>query len=263
MNKIEQNQTICRIFKLFYNLGIWQNEQESRKEFAVCKIGRKLFYLIYFVQYQIFLVTYALLSDNSNASAFLTAIEIPTAVITIKLVYLLWKKEEILTFIYDPIVSHSSADGQDLEEIKKKVKIFTKFIQTYMVMLVSGTVVMFFSCLPIFSSGKMLPLFISFKLSSKYSEILYWLAYGYVTSFLLCVNLVNFSTVIFWYIMLNYSIEYQVLGNKLKNLGINKTEQLQENCQSASRNLFHQDLIGLIRAQRNIFWYRFVQSYVG
>lgn len=45
---------------------------------------------------------------------FLVEVEILLFVVTIKLLYLLWKKDEILAFMFYPIVSHSTADADEL-----------------------------------------------------------------------------------------------------------------------------------------------------
>lgn len=51
MSTVKLNQTLFRMIRLFYLLGIWGKEERS--------VARKLFYLFYYILFQVFLVTIA------------------------------------------------------------------------------------------------------------------------------------------------------------------------------------------------------------
>lgn len=132
--------------------------------------------LLYYILFQIFLVTCAFLSDDDDEFVFLISLEIILTFVTIRLVYLLWKKQEILTFLYDPIVAHSTADNEMSVKINKKLKKCMTFLHAYLFFVGTTFVSYIVSCLPILSDDKMLPFFISFTLDVKFSDFLFWIA---------------------------------------------------------------------------------------
>lgn len=260
MYKIEINPTICRIFKLFYQFGIWPKEEESNFR----KMCRKLFYLFNHILYQVFLVTCSYLSPDQNECIFLLAVDISVAVVTVKLIYVLWKSEESFEFLYVRIVDVSVGDREEFELFNKKLNKFVKFVHVYLLMICVTFIFVMSSCLPIFSGEKQLPLFIDFTLDWEYSEIIYWITYAFMGSQMACTVLFNLIILLIWYAMLTYSIEYQALVNQFRNLGMNgmniRTKKvLKKNLKSETRNLYLQELIGLIKAHRNIFEYDIIK----
>lgn len=256
MFKIESNKTLCGIIKIFYQLGIWQIENVT-----IRIKSKKLLHWFNYVLFQIFLVACAFLSDDREEFVFLFEIEIVVSVISIKLMYLLWKEKEILTFLYDPILAHPDADTEMSMKINKKLKMFMKFVYSYLLMAYVSFVFYIISSLPIFSTKKMLPLFINFNLNLKYSEVVYWILYFLIVSWILYSNVSTHITIIIGYVMLNYSIAYHVLASQLKRLGLNAMEKklvdLRNNSNShpPTKTQFFQDLVRLIRAHQNIFQY--------
>lgn len=249
MYNVKTNQTFCRIIKIYYLLGIWQRGEES----ACRKIARKSFYMIYYCLFQIFLVSCALVSETANEAIFLAAVEILLSVVTIKLMYLLWKKDVIFAFLFDPSVMHATAaDTGSFELINRGLRKFMKFVHAYLLMLGIAFVFYILSTLPMFTTGRKLPFIINFTLIGKYSEIIYWVAYAFVISEIFFGFTCTLINVIIWYVLFNYSIEYQVLGHQLRNLGKHWIA-----IDASRRTKFHQDLIRLIRIHRNIFQYNF------
>lgn len=251
MHKMEINQTFHRMVKLLHHLGVWQNVEES----AFGKLGRKTIYLVYFNLFLIFMVSCAYIEDDKNESIFLWQIAIIVVVITIKLYYLLWKKDEILTFLYRRTECYA-----EFNEDNKKMKIFMKFVNAYYFMLVVSALVYVATTLPMFSRERELPFFIRFKLTGEYSEIIYWIAYVFLMSNIFFCNVFNLITSIIWYVMLNYGIEYETLGSKFRKLGTNKKIKMQTSKKPGSvhQNALRRsdqelkDLIDLIKTHRTL-----------
>lgn len=208
MHKIDFSQTFPRIVKLLHKIGVWHNGEES----ACRKVARKSVFLLYFNLIQIFIATSAYLAHDKSESIFLVQMVIVIFVLTIKLCYLLWKKNEILT-LYER--TKCFTDNQ-------KMKKFVKFVNGYFFMLGVAAVFFIESTLPIFSSVKTLPFYIRFRYTGKYSEMIYWAAYVFVGSSIFFCNIFNLITPLLWRIMLSYTLEYEALGNNLKNLGAKK-----------------------------------------
>lgn len=256
MNNVTMNQTIRRITKIFYFFGIWQSKEES----TFRKTGRKFIYMSSYILFQIFLVSCATLSKSENELIFLIAVEIMISVITIKLYYLLWEQDNVLAFVNDPIVDHLTADPDILMKLNTKIENFMNFVHSYLTMIGMSFTFYIISSLPIWPTERKLPLLIPyFNFIGKYSEIIYWIEYVYVVSGLICGFTCTLMNVIIWYIMFNYSVEYQVLGKQLRNLGVNKINKTDSrwfnNPQIATRKLFHQNCVDLIKSHRNIFRY--------
>lgn len=253
MYNVKTNQTLCRLTQLYYLLGIWQRGDES----ACRKMARKSFYILYYLLFQIFLVSCAIVSESKNEAIFLAAVEILLSVVTIKLMYLLWKKDEIFAFLFDPSVTHSTADTDSFELVNQGIRQFMKFVHSYLLMMGISFVFYILSTLPMFTNGRKLPFFINFTLVGKYSEFIYWIAYAFVISEIFFGFTCTAINVVIWYVLFNYSIEYQVLGNQLKNLGMNKLTTTNiapwRTINPLRRKTFHQDLTRLIRIHRNIF----------
>lgn len=249
MVQIEINATLSQIVKVFYQLGILRNEGES--DFR--KRCRKLYFLTYLVLFIILIITCAFVSDEKSESIFFLAIAIGATVVTVKAKFLLWKKEEFLEFLNLSVIVNSTEDSEESEEINKKLRKFIKFAHVYLLIMSCGCIISIVSCLPIFYSEKrLLPLFIHVSLDWKYSNIIYWSTYAFIASALFYFVVFNLTTILIWYMMLKYSNEYEVIGNRLRKLG-NKSFQTQT--KSQAQKLFLQDLIGLKKDHQKLYKY--------
>lgn len=248
MYEIEIHQTINRIVKLYNFLGIWRNEEESNGR----KRGRQIFFISYFILVVLYYILCAFCSDNINNFIFMLEVAIGVAVVGIKALYVFWKEKAILEFLYNRIVAHSTESRQRWEEVNVKLNSFMTCVHIYLYELYGALIFIIVSCSPLFFEEKTLPLYINFSMiwKWKYFDIMYWPTYvfaamGFVFS---CVFIL--VTVIVWYLMFTYSIEYQELGIQLKSLGTTE-----EKSQSAEYGAYARDLVRLIKAHRSIFEY--------
>lgn len=240
MFKIKENKFFYQIIKANYQFGIWSYKGES----YLGEMTRKLFFLLYFIMFQTLLVGCAFLSDDKDGFIFFMSIEFFVFVITIKLIHLLWKKEEILSFVNDDIMAHKTVEGDEMVPVMKKLKKCIICVRIYFVIL--GATFLLCISAPLFLSEKQLPLFIVFTLSWKCAELIYWMLYIFIIFGIILGCVAHSITLIILYVMYNYAIEYQVLASQLSNLGVKKTE----NSLSVER-----DLIRLIKIHCNLFEY--------
>ncbi|XP_037040972.1 putative odorant receptor 71a [Bradysia coprophila] len=251
MFSIELDEALQRILKIFYRMGIWQRDEESNYR----KIGMKMFYTFFGALFLIFFATNAFLCDDRNESIFSVQISIAAAILYVKTLYVLFNKQEILAFLYDPIVVHSIENREEYDETVKKINKFMNFVRPYCLAIFLTVSLLIVIKLPIFSTDKGLPLFISF--SWNRSEIIYWLAYLFLSLSCFLYATMNLITILIWYMMLNYSIDYELLGNKLRKLGvvkktIAKKAKKQKEFRLTQRSGFVEDLIVLVKAHRNL-----------
>ncbi|XP_037043155.1 uncharacterized protein LOC119079380 [Bradysia coprophila] len=240
MHNTELNQTLCQVTEVFYFLRMWTRKEESNS----FKIGRTLFFLIYYSLFQILLVTCSVLSPDANEAIFLATVEVFILVVTIKVKCLLWNKDDMCSFIFDPITTHSILDVDTTELVDKDITFFLKFIQFYLAINCSSVISIAVGALPMITNDRKLPLFISYKLDLEglYSDYVYWTAYVFVVSEVFLGIIFTLSNILIWYAMFNYSLEYQVIGSQMKQLGKNRL----------GRTDFQRDLIQVIKNHRNL-----------
>ncbi|XP_037035698.1 odorant receptor 94b-like [Bradysia coprophila] len=264
MATIEADKMLQQISKIFYLSGIWQSDGESKYR----KISKKCFYSLFAAWIPIFFAINAFRCVDRNESVHSAQIAVLTAVEYVKFLYLMYKKQEILSFLNDPIFVHSIQNREEYELANRKIEKLMKFLRPYCLAIFITVFLVIVIKLPIFSADKGLPFFISF--TWNVSEIFYWLAYLIISLSIVLSAVINFITVLVWYIMLNYSIEYELLGNKLKTLGVStekdknqdkndKQKKIVEKIQSRKSQIgvqqskkFVENLIVLIKAHRNL-----------
>ncbi len=237
MYKVELDPTLCRIMEIYRRVGIWRNDGES--DFRSSSM-RVLYFFLYCL-FSVYILTGAYISEDRNQKIFLVGIAISLSIITVKLAYLLWRKDEMLMFLDDPIMAHYTEDYGEAVIINQKIKSVAVFCKVYTLIIIVTLFIVVLLALPIFPRDvKMLPGFIPFTLESDYDTILYWMAfiYGAVSSYL--SGFYSLATLFVWYIMLHYAIEYKLLGHRLRSLG------------TKIPNAYHQELIHLIRAYTNL-----------
>lgn len=148
-----------QFIKMFYQMGIWQSDEESNYR----KIGKKCFYIFIGALMPIFFATNAFLCDDHNETVFLVQAVVLLAVVYVKFLYLLFKKREILAFLYDAIGVHSIRKWDKNVGTSKKSKNFITFVRAYCLAFLIIYPLIIVSKLPIFSTDKGLPFFISFS----------------------------------------------------------------------------------------------------
>ncbi len=241
MYKLQVDPTLCRMMEIYRRVGIWRNENESDSRKSCMRI-------LYFLQYFSFPVynfvgAYnAYHNNDKNQLIFLSEIVLAALITWLKSSYILWRKDKISNFLYDPIVTHCTENVGESLIAKQKIRKFAAFIKFYTLMISSIVIILLLMPLPMFlSDEKVLPLFIHCKLESIYDMVLFWIAY-LCGSIGIALSAVYSSLMLFvWYILYNYSIEYKLLGHRFRS---NDT---------TSPNAYHQELIHLIRAHNKLF----------
>ncbi|KAJ6649331.1 Odorant receptor 2a [Pseudolycoriella hygida] len=249
MYKVEVHKTLCIITQLMFFVGVWQNE----KKLTFCQKRIQYFYMTCPILFMISLGTFVILSSETNEAIFVLQLAIPTAVLNVKLAYLLFKQNEILGFLYDPICEHSIQDRMEWQRVTKIIDTFMKFVRAYVYMIGITSVLVLFLNFPVFSSDRKLPAYISFP--HQLPDSTYWFFFVVLDLGVSCCFLASLLVVLVWYAMYNYSIAYQVLGSRLRRLGLpieEVNERQRKNAKSKLRNSFAQDLIKLVKYYRNL-----------
>lgn len=220
---------------LYEQLGIWPKDDEL----TFCKVEKKKIFEFLFASFLACIATCVYLADNKSESLYLIPITILYAIITVKSIYLL-QKNTILEFVNDPIMCHRTEDRHEHDRLSNTIANFMMCIHVYLaaVFITQVLHVLYFIFRSIAFSDRMLPLFITFSWHD--SEIVYWCTFAVLSGLIVSSVFVILFTALIWYIMINYSIEYELLGHKLKTLG---TKQ---------GTTFCDELIILVKDHRNL-----------
>lgn len=234
---------INNICTLFYRICLWYSEDES----TLRETRVKLFYPIYHLLFPISLMAGAITSDNKDESIYLAEFSIAVAVLSMKLLYVIWNKKQILE-ILTCIGVYSVENCKEFTLVNDKLKKFMKFVGVLMViMCVSG----YFSVLvPIFRSDKKFFLKNGFHLDWKNNKIAFWIATAfYFTESNLCIVAILFSVLI-WYVMVSCALRYEILGSQIRDMGVIRTSEATVKKRKVSEgerhNLFLRHLIEAI-----------------
>lgn len=217
MNKIEIQPIIGHIIKVLQLFGMWRRNDKSRCLQCVEMI-QKIFSLITLILLFASLSSGSYISEDMSESVYLSAASVASALMVIKLTYVISKPIEIHKFLNE-ICVHSAADSKEFDEISVELNNFAKFGYANIFSMLSSISFFIIMSLPFFSSETRLPLNIGFPLDWRSSTISYVLAHSFVVIAVVVAMVVTFFTIIYWYVMFNCSIKYKLLGNRIQRLG--------------------------------------------
>lgn len=123
MFRVKVHKHTERIFSLFYRMHIfWHREDEE----TMTERSFKLFYSIFYCLFPSSLIAGAFASDNKGEVVFLVESSIMSAVSLIRLLYIIWRKNEILDLI-NRICDYGVKDEQTFSQTNDKLNILMKF----------------------------------------------------------------------------------------------------------------------------------------
>lgn len=243
MFTITTHKLIDRVIKMLVFFGMWHKATDS----IYLKLGKKLINSIVLVSLFASLASGALLSNDMNEKVYLSAATVAAGLLVVKLIYMLLKQREILTFL-NGICVHTVADANEFNVVTIKLNNFARFIYVNYFSMSMAMFLFAIFTLPFFSSERRLPLNIGFPLDWRKSLFAYCLAHSFVIVAVVFALAVTFFTIIYWYIMFNCSIKYQIFGNKLRELG----SEMAKNDNRKPKSIVVEDLIKLIGTHRSI-----------
>jgi len=188
----------------------------------------------------------ACISTDKDEYIFLTVAAMINGVIVFKMANIIWKKNEILSFIQELCNHHSINDLEKFIEFNSKLKRFMIFAKSFIWLCVVG--VSFALFVPVISAEKKLVFNIALPSDWKNNEIVFWMAHIYIIVGCTYSSLSLLLSIVIWYIMINSAIKYEVLENQLRNMGVKK----QNNTEIEIQAFLLQDLIAAIRTHLKI-----------
>lgn len=251
---IKPHRIISQMIVLLTFLGLWEKDNQH----FLIKLLKKFAYVLICCTLFGALLWGAYLCDNKNESFFLTACATAVFLQISKLISVLTKKDQILSFL-DDICVHSLSDLNESDEVQLNVNNFAKFGYIYLSITAISVVGFHIVTLPIFSpEGEVtLPVSIGFPLDWKNDRVNYWLAHSFIAMGIVTVMIVYFFTMIYWYVMFSCSIKYKILGNQFKRMGQRMTtiNGQKDSVSMDNQTSFSQCPVELIKIHRNLHKY--------
>lgn len=216
---------------------------------TVTETGVKFFYSIYYLVFPISLVGGAVSVTNRDESLFLIEAAIISSVELFKLLYIIWKKDEILD-VLNRIGVYSMEEKEEFTLANDKLNRLMKFTSMFLssAYFCGLCVVLVF---PFLGSERSLFFNIAFPLDWKTNEFSYWIAFGFIFTETILTAISMLFSVIIWYLMVNCALRYEILGHQIQNMGVIKPVEGITNRRKIS-NLFLQDLFAAIESQKHI-----------
>ncbi|XP_037050332.1 odorant receptor 94b-like [Bradysia coprophila] len=245
MYTITIDKTFEFFMKIYYTTGIWPRKDES----LLRQSAKRLFYASFGVFFPIIFVLNSIFCEDPDESLFSVQMAIIVSIFYLRFLYALFTKSSILEFLAQ--LDHYIESRKEYEQINQKTNKFITFVRSYVAMLWLTAFVLIISRLPLFSSDRGLPYFISFSWND--SEIIYWLAFLFMTLEICVFSISATFTPFCWYLLLNFSIKYDMLGNSLKRLGRGGVKMVNTVYSKKKNNQFIEEITVQIKNHVDLF----------
>lgn len=232
------------MISFFHRIGFWQREDES----TVRGTSIKILYSIYYLLCSVSLIAGAISSDNKDESIFLTESAIMGVVVSVKLFYITWEKKQIIELLRR-IGVYSIEAEENFTLVNKKLRNFMNIVTVVLCYIYFGVASSGFVA-PFIGKERKLFFNIGFPFDYKNNEIAFWIAYAFVCSEIVLAEFVFLLSVIIWFLLINCSVQYEVLGNRIRNMGAVKSER--KISQREKQNLFFVELIKVVKSHQQI-----------
>lgn len=248
MYRVELHNRIDQIISIFNWIGFWHREDEP----TVRQTRIKVFYSLYYLLFLASVIEGVFTSDTKNETLFSTNVAIMTAVLSIRLFYIIWKQKQIMNLL-SRIAVYTIRGQADVVHVNNKLNNFMKF-STFFVCSCNLSGIFGGLVFPFLGSEKKLFLNVALPSDYKNNGTAFWMAFIFINTEIFFTVIVCLFPVITWYFLLNCSLRYEVLANQLVNMGGADT------CNRSKRNisergkeeLFFDDLITGIKSYEEI-----------
>ncbi|XP_037033125.1 odorant receptor 33b-like [Bradysia coprophila] len=239
------HKVIDQMISLFHRIGFWHEEERT----TVSQLRIKSFYCIYHASYVSSFLIGAIKKETVDESIFLAEVSVIIAVLTIKFWMLLWKKKQIMQLL-NRVCVFSIRYDEEFTFYNDRVEKFIKFF----IIFACATMATALGCLifPFIGNTKSLLLNIAFPFDWRNSEIGFWMAYIYFNTEMAVSILALALSVIIWYLLLQCSLRYKILGMEIQTMGRITGEGTVKMTQKEKNAIFYKDLVASIKAHLHL-----------
>lgn len=208
MYNIEPPKTINLIIVTFRAIGLW----DKTKRTAFHAKALKTFHFSLYLSFVASFLTKAIATNDPDEVILFGALSIIVSVHAYRVAYIIIRQSDTIKLI-EEICTHSTNKIDEFNRVSRKIGKFIKFIGTFIV-LCTVEVSMFIILPAVWNEMTMV------KIAFPYGDMpnVFWIRQVFLlTGGLYSVLSVCFSSII-WYLMVNASTKYDMLGNQLRNM---------------------------------------------
>ncbi|XP_037025628.1 odorant receptor 94a-like [Bradysia coprophila] len=236
MHCIKINKVIAQMICLFYLMGFWHRSDKPTAR----ELRFKLFYCIYYSLFILSFMVGAIRSEKMDSTIFLTEVSVTALVYGAKLGILIWKQKQIIDLL-NRVCQFSIRDDYGYVLFKDKLKGFITFLICFEIAVAVGAVLSVL-VLPFFGSEKTLFFEIAFPLDWRNNDVAFCVVTVFIFIGIMVTIFVLLFTILIWYLLLNCSLRYEILGQELKNMGQIAADDISKISEKQLHNNFFQSL---------------------
>lgn len=248
MYRVEVYNRIKQIKTIFQCFGWWDHDHGT-----IWIQRMQCFVFVFYICCPVSMLAGAVITNDRKESVSLTTVGIASSVHVFRLFCIIWRKSEILSFLHQ-VDSLTTDDREEFSRINSKLEYFITFSKC----LVVSVFFALYLFLAAAALDKQLPFNIGFPLDYRTSETGYWTAFAYLAIQILYTTVICLFTVTIWYLMLIFSIKYELLGKQMQRLGIRNEANTKAirinrlNITAEEKQNYQQDLIAAIETLQKI-----------
>lgn len=214
MFDINVHPRIYSMMSVFRLIRLWRDGESDAH-----RLGRNVLQLTLFLHYLISSLIVVYISNDADEKRFFSVVSIIIVNVTVRLYYILWKKNEIIELTIR--IGVGSVRSQDtLNRIRKRTDLFITFATAMLVMNYGANVALIVFKLPFIGAKKQLPINLYFPYDWQANEFRFWGTYAFVTYEMILCPTCTLLNVIIWYLMMCLAMKYRALGECLKMMGV-------------------------------------------
>lgn len=218
MHFIQLHNSANRAMELLFRLGVWHH---SETKASIRETIVKLFFSIYPFLFSVSLIAGAFKSDSFDERVLLFETALNAAALSMKVFYVIRKKEECVGFL-NRICVHSIEDHGKFTSVNDKLNGFMESAKLFLILTSFAA----FICtigIPLLGNERKLFFNIGFPFDYENNGTAFWLATIFISTEGVIMTSALLFTFLFWYLLLNCGLKYDVLGGRLQNLGVVRT----------------------------------------
>lgn len=206
---------IRRIVNVYYTLGIWHKGNETNRR----KFVRLFVFFFCTISYPVTLAVGGLVSHDLGDAIFLLTLGVIVGVLEFKGYYIFFRQNDIINLLNSMCNQTVPNNDHLLRTVNRTLNIFKKCCAIFVFLSIGLTSIISILSSPLFSDT--LPFNIWFPLDYKRSRLAHWIAHGFVVVNELFLMQVSLVASVMWYVMVNSSLKYDILGYRLKHFTTN------------------------------------------
>ncbi|XP_037039753.1 putative odorant receptor 71a [Bradysia coprophila] len=245
MHSTRVHKVIDQLIFFCRRIGLWHGEDIP----TATQLGLKSLCCIYYCFFPISFAIGAIRSETVDEIIFLAELSIISLVLTVKIWMFLWNQKSI-TRLLNRICVFSVRNDEDFAFFNGKVEKFIKFVNIFAYCTIVGSLGC--SAFPFVGKTKAFVMDFAFPLDWRNSEIGFWMAYFFFTS----ENILTFFpltlSVLIWYLLLQCSLRYKILGMEIRNSGRITDGGKGKMSEKAQQTIFYRDLVVSIKAHLHL-----------